>query len=506
MDRLQHAVRLLLLLWVAAALGACESDKDDSVAANPGTPAPPQPIAAALAWDAATGPVTGYRIFEAWDGEDFAAGQDVDDVSVRLEGMPGQTLRVRVAALDPEGEIGPLSEPSRLLSFTAGGVEIMPEVLALTGGDPEPALPEAAANPLEFSAASFGDPPDTSLADASDSTLEDASDADASDSTLADASGADASDSTGQPAEDTGEHQLAAIRDEMSGDAASDLLWESVAEGLLRVTAVDLQPHAVFERPESGWELAGRADFDGDGLTDLLWVQQSGALGLSRMDRLLELQPSADLVDLGALGADDVILATGDLDGDGSAELVVQDAHTGALSFWSVAADATPVAVPVGLIPGPGEALVGSRDYDGNAVDDLLFQGSDGVLTLWLLDAAGLQRLTSLDAELAGGEVIASGDFDSDGVADVLRRNAAGAMELLLLGKPSGAPVVTTDLPAATGLAWAGVGDYDADGSPDLLWQDETGSLVLWFFDLAAGIETVVLPSEPDWSLVFDWR
>jgi hypothetical protein len=271
----------------------------------------------------------------------------------------------------------------------------------------------------------------------------------------------------------------------------------------MRVTSLDLALLAVFERPASDWALVGLADLDGDGLTDLLWARDSGELAMTRMAPSLAGSP--DFIDAGALGSDEVVLATGDFDGDGSAELLVESSGNGRLAVWNLIAGGAPDARELELLPGVGQVVAGSRDYDADGIDDLLFQGPDGSLTAWLLDSDGVRALAPLGAT-PGGDVLASGDFDGDGVIDVARLDAAGAVQLLLLGGGLDTPTAVGVLPPVAGLEWAGVGDYDGDGRSDLLWQDAGGSPVVWFIDPDLTAETVTLPVEPDWALVADWR
>ena len=226
---------------------------------------------------------------------------------------------------------------------------------------------------------------------------------------------------------------------------------------------------------------------------------------IARLASSFETQPALDLVDVGDLGADDVIRASGDFDGDGAAELLVQDGASGALSVWSLVAGAEPAVADLGLAPAAGQDVAGGRDYDGDGDDDLLIQGVDGSLTVWLMTAGRVDAVAPVSAP-AGGEVLASGDFDGDRVADVARRGASGNVELLLLGAGLDAPVRVAAADDASALELIGAGDYDGDGRADLLWMAPGGDLAVWFLDPGLVFETGAIGNGGSWIPLADWR
>jgi hypothetical protein len=475
----QRLAFLLLLLLGSAGLAACSYDGGPGGGSSATTTV--APLSADLAWVAADGPVTGYRVFESRDAGPFVASADVPGPSVTVTGEAGETLRIQVAAFDAMGNLGPVSEPSDLLQFDAEGISVVSD--------------SASASSASAAIGSGG-----SSTSGSGGALGSGGEATRQVSQATSADSADTPESSATKADEA----VAGVRLDVDGDGASDLLWESDGEGLLRLTRSDLAVLAVFERPAPEWALVGLDDFDGDGLTDLLWAMDSGELGLSRMAPSLAAQPTLDFAAAGVLAAGEMVVASGDFDGDGAAELLVQGGDA-ALSVWSLGSGVAPEVHPLALAPAPGPLVVGSSDYDGNGVEDVLFQALDGSLTVWLLDAAGTPSVAPL-AAAAGGDVLASGDFDGDGVTDVARRAAADGVELLLLGGGPEAPVGVDWLPAGSAPDVVVAGDYDGDGLADLLAQDAAGSLVVWFTDGAQAVEAVTLDPDPAWVLVPDWR
>ena len=461
------------LLLIAVALAACDYGGSPSGSVSAANVQDPNPalVEAALTWEEpSTGEPTGYHVWKSRNGGEFQPAPDVPGNEVSISGLPGETLQVQVAAFDALGNTGPRSEPSEMLVFEDNYVSVAPpSAQALASAAPEAGIVSALAAPLPSDVATDGP-----------AAIDD--------------------DPAG---EDDG--ALAKVRLDMSGDGITDLLWESVDGDLLRVTDSDRAVVATFDRPAEAWSLVAMADLDGDGLTDLLWAQDSGALALSRMGLSLPGQPVLDFTEVGALGAGEQIPATGDFDGDGASEVLVQDSNSGALSVWSLAPGAAPVVEELGFASAPGQAVAGSLDYDGDDRDDLLFQGTDGALSVWLLDSAGFREQATLGGA-AGGEVLASGDFDGDGVDDVARRDANGGVELLMLGAGFEAPAVVAGLASGADLERAGAGDFDGDGRSDLLWRAANGDLVAWLMNPGLAIEVVTVAPDAGWNLIADWR
>jgi hypothetical protein len=191
----------------------------------------------------------------------------------------------------------------------------------------------------------------------------------------------------------------------------------------------------------------------------------------------------------------------GDLDGDGAADIVLRDPHTGENALYALDVD---VLRPLGTLPAKDLdwklALTG--DLDGNGASDLVWIYDKGsVLEFWLLDAG----------TLVGGGVLRSGpgwtpeqtvDANGDGLSDLWLRDAKHeALELWLM---DGLEELAALPVAGYGADWKLVSarDFDGDGASDLLWHNPSlGRLELWRMDGATRLETVVV----DESLAGDW-
>jgi len=298
-----------------------------------------------------------------------------------------------------------------------------------------------------------------------------------------------------------------------------------------------------------GSGLAFLGDVDGDGVGDLA-VGASDDIGVGAVWVLLlnadgTVKASQEIVQLiGGFGTS--VAALGDLDGDGTVDLVVGaplDAVngfvTGALSVVFLNPDGTMKAAQkingteggfagdLGANDHFGMSVAGLGDLDGDGVGDLaagspsdnlfagaawvLFMNPDGTVKAEQRLDSGHGGLTGVTGEF-GTSIANAGDVDGDGVtdlavgapADTAGGHDAGAFWVLLL-EPDGtvsdfavhrAPSLGGDLEAEDllGSAVAGLGDVDGDGVADLVvgapGADQRGAVWVSLLGSNAGVDS----------------
>jgi hypothetical protein len=275
----------------------------------------------------------------------------------------------------------------------------------------------------------------------------------------------------------------------------------------------------------AGSAVAGPGDLTGDGVPDVL-------VGVSR-DNDTALTEGAAFVFSGATAgrvqissatawaeldgegpsnlAGDAVAATGDVDGDGSPDLLVgapgfSTNEGAAYLFTRVSAGAASLATASAIWTGEsaddaaGMAVAGAGDTDGDGYDDLIVgaAGEDdaapsaGAAYVILGPTTGTTSLASADAKLlgtardarAGAVVAGGGDVDGDGYDDVLV-GAAGAgtygVAYLVLGPVASGSLSAADAQLAgidggMGSAVAVAGDLDGDGFADVAAGNESGA------------------------------
>jgi len=122
-----------------------------------------------------------------------------------------------------------------------------------------------------------------------------------------------------------------------------------------------------------------RGDFDGDGISDLLWQNNDGSVSIWLMNGLCFRSAS---VILGA-GTNWIPTRVGDFDGDGKSDILWQHLD-GSVSIWLMnGLNYTNAGVVLG--PGTGWQVKQLADFNGDGKSDILWQHSNGSASLWLM-------------------------------------------------------------------------------------------------------------------------
>lgn len=246
-----------------------------------------------------------------------------------------------------------------------------------------------------------------------------------------------------------------------------------------------------------------RADFNGDGRTDIVWRNQtSQRLVVWLMDGLNRV--TGDFVTAGGVPAaadpDATVAGTADFDGDGDADLLFQHPGSGTLEYWYLNGLAR---VSVRTRPGQadlGWRIAGTADFDLDGRTDLLWRHeTTGRMQAWFMDDRTLLGTADLDPAFVptlddpavpdlNWRVAGLGDFDGDGRTDLAFRHSVSHRLVYWLMNGvhrTAGGYFDPDRPAEHEL-WdvAGVWDVDQEGVADIVFRHSTsGALVTWFMD-----------------------
>lgn len=226
---------------------------------------------------------------------------------------------------------------------------------------------------------------------------------------------------------------------------------------------------------------AAQNDFNGDGISDLLWRSDAGVIGtwLGRSDGGFTNGSSWTAVD-----PHWHVAGTADFNGDGRVDIIwTHDA--GYFSEWLGQADGSFASnnAIAGATVAAGWQVAGTGDFNNDGHADILWTSSAGVVGTWLGRADGGfdngNNWSSFDAA-AGWQVAGTGDFNGDGLDDVLWRN--GSSVAVWLGQGNGTFVNSASSFASVGSTWhvAGTGDFNGDGISDVLWWNDSGIVGTW--------------------------
>jgi hypothetical protein len=142
---------------------------------------------------------------------------------------------------------------------------------------------------------------------------------------------------------------------DFNGDGMGDILWFDGATNRIAVwlmcgaEILDRGPE-IPGPPGKGWVAVTGADFNGDGLVDVIWNNpDTNRMAVWLMRGTSVLEPGAEIA--GPSGAGWSIGSAGDTDGDGMADAMWQNVAAGQMAVWTM--NGTHVVVPGQVIPGP---------------------------------------------------------------------------------------------------------------------------------------------------------
>ena len=171
---------------------------------------------------------------------------------------------------------------------------------------------------------------------------------------------------------------------DFNGDGRDDILWQN-ANGTVRdwlgqadgSFAGNIGKVNILTGPE--WHVIGTGDFNGDGLTDVLWQHDNGTVRdwLGQSDG--SFVGNIDKVNI-LTGPDWHAIGTGDFNGDGLSDILWRNVN-GTIREWLGQSDGSFVGNidHVNFVPPAGAHVIGIGDYNGDAIDDLLWSNNGTV-------------------------------------------------------------------------------------------------------------------------------
>lgn len=274
---------------------------------------------------------------------------------------------------------------------------------------------------------------------------------------------------------------------DFDGDGHGGILWRQ-ADGA--IATWELQGNAAANSarignafvpgPGGGWTIQGTLDFTGDGRSDILWRNASGAVSVwdSRGNAGFGVAYN------GSAPTDWTVKALGDFNEDGKDDLIWRNAASGQISEWLSTGSGFQANSYLSGPVGADWKLVASGDFNGDGRDDLMWRNvSGGQLSGWRADGAGFDvgAYSSAGTTDLAWHVVGSGDFNGDGRDDLLWRHDSGQLSTWL----SDGANFSYRLDGAADPSWRvmQVSDYNGDGRDDILWRNTDGAISVWQSD-----------------------
>ncbi|MFF2522662.1 FG-GAP repeat domain-containing protein [Streptomyces liangshanensis] len=188
----------------------------------------------------------------------------------------------------------------------------------------------------------------------------------------------------------------------------------------------------------TGWPTTVKAvpfgDLSGDRCNDILVRLGSGALRLYRPGCTSALKPSTAYTTLGTSGWTqyDVLTSPGDISGDGLPDLIARNASTGAVYLYK-GTSAGKLSARVRLYANwkTYKKIVGTGDLNGDGIGDLIIQDKSNNLYRYAGKGNGTFAAAVKVFTDWGGSyntIVGPGDLNHDGKADLVSRDTAGVL------------------------------------------------------------------------------
>jgi hypothetical protein len=323
---------------------------------------------------------------------------------------------------------------------------------------------------------------------------------------------------------------------DFDSDGVSDMVVQS-KRGYLEVTSMSTGNSTLLvrcKRRSNGtskcktvkmrgkrWMIVGNGDYDGDGVTDILFRKHKKGVQ-RKTKKLLVFYMDGDRVrEISKLRTNKCvkwrngstkcklkkakikkswqIVGSGDYNGDGRSDILLHNATENKFDLWTMKGGSTYESEILPDDFGNTAEVIASGDFDGDGMSDILWRDLDsGEVDIW-----GLTKSSTLGPLEGGGDpwsAIGAGDFDGDGSDDVLLREADTDRLALRLSTTGARDVIQSALnQGAREHQVPSIGDYDGDGRTDLvLYDGEALETQLWLMNGSVVTASKLLPSPLD--------
>jgi hypothetical protein len=256
-----------------------------------------------------------------------------------------------------------------------------------------------------------------------------------------------------------------------------------------------------------GWHFADTGDFNGDGKTDLLFVNNTtNGVAVWQIDgKQVTANPQ-----VGIMAAGWHYAATGDFNGDGKTDLLMLNDTTHDVAIWQMNGTQVTANPQIGTInAAAGWHFADTGDFNGDGKTDLLMLNdtTHGV-AIWQMNGPQVTanpQIGTINAA-AGWHFADTGDFNGDGKTDLLFLNdtthGVAIWQMNGTQVTSNPQVGTID----AGFSYAGLGDFNGDHKTDLLFEnDTTHAVTMWEMNgtqIALNQQIGTINAAADWHLV----
>ncbi len=181
----------------------------------------------------------------------------------------------------------------------------------------------------------------------------------------------------------------------------SDILWRNTSNTLtiwfmygstISSRQVPATTSGQVVSPGQDWQIQGTGDFNGDGLTDVLWRNTDGTVlvwtmsGATILSQLALATPDGQVV---RPGSDWQIQGTGDFNADGQSDILWRNTN-GTVQLWLISGNTILSRPNLPVVPGSDWQIQGTGDFNANGTTDILWRNAGGAVAIWSISGGAL--------------------------------------------------------------------------------------------------------------------
>ena len=274
-------------------------------------------------------------------------------------------------------------------------------------------------------------------------------------------------------------------RGDTDGSGTGDILFHQPGAALTAWFLNDVveDPTELDDVLSASWTVQGFGDFDGDCDDDILFRNNTNPSKV-QLWRMENGAVTAKNNISTSLGTSWKISGIADFDGDGNADILLEQDSGKKLKIWFMdgISIVSNVTVNTGSFDVSLYTVATCGDVDGDGKADIIWRkNSNGDLRYFRMAGSTILQ-SGLIATLSTTWVsVGGGDLNGDGILDLGFRSSANGNVLLGLLDNTFHIATETQLSLAAGFSFIGFPDVNGDGKADLVWRkDSTGAIVRW--------------------------